>query len=92
MIKLELIFYCFSFLRSLNLEYDSHNRNGDNTELGKKALLVLSKLGLKVDTRNNLNPIIKQVLDKSLLESEESFINHDDLVKQTKKWLSSKKY
>jgi hypothetical protein len=62
----------------------------DNTELGKKALLVLSELGLKIDNGNNLNPIIKQVLDKSLLESEESFINHDDLVKQTRIWLSTK--
>jgi hypothetical protein len=62
----------------------------DNTELGKKALLVLSELGLNIDNGNNLNPIIKQVLDKSLLESEESFINHDDLVKQTRIWLSTK--
>ena len=62
----------------------------DNTELGKKALLVLSELGLKVDTGSNLNPIIKQVLDKSLLETEESFMNHDDLIKQTRIWLSTK--
>lgn len=62
----------------------------DNTELGKKALFVLSELGLKIDNGNNLYPIIKQVLDKSLLESEESFINHDDLVKQTRIWLSTK--
>jgi hypothetical protein len=62
----------------------------DNTELGKKALLVLSELGIKVDTVSNLNPIIKQVLDKSLLETEESFMNHDDLIKQTRIWLSTK--
>ena len=62
----------------------------DNTELGKKALLVLSEQGIKVDTISNLNPIIKQVLDKSLLETEESFMNHDDLIKQTRIWLSTK--
>ncbi len=62
----------------------------DNTELGKKALVVLSELGIKVNAGSKLNPIIKQVLDKSLLESEESFLNHDDLIKQTKIWLSTK--
>jgi hypothetical protein len=63
---------------------------GDNTELGKKALVVLSELGIKVDAGSKLNHIIKQVLDKSLLESEENFLNHDDLIKQTKIWLSTK--
>jgi hypothetical protein len=63
---------------------------GDNTELRKKALVVLSELGIKVDAGSKLNPIIKQVLDKSLLESEENFLNHDDLIKQTKIWLSTK--
>ncbi|MFZ4799223.1 MAG: hypothetical protein ACOYMA_17115 [Bacteroidia bacterium] len=63
----------------------------DNTELGKKALTLLSDLGIEISDEKELNPYIKKALDVSLEQSfNGNLYSNDEVIKRTKEWLNSK--